>query len=357
VDVFSAKVVAGFFWKPIKRARLIQFSQNCFMLKGEICLTSTMQRSSRKQLAGKLMSCLLLFFLWPCPRSEARERTINVCPDAPAQFKEIQKQAAANVPKAQATMASCYELGRNVKPSRTEVIRWLMLAAKQEYAPAEYELGRIYLYGRGVPADYTQALIWEERAAGHGQRRAQRDLAYMYERGFGVNADAAQAAAWNRKAADQGDPQGQLYLAQALETGTGVPKDIAEAMQWYAKAAKQDLTEAQLHMARIYAQDGNAPCWRAISWYDRAAENGDAQAMYELGKLYQTARCGNNLQQAAFWLGAGVRFGSQESQPEVQKLNARLTPAQKKTADREVERWIARYSAQKKDDDDDKEGH
>jgi TPR repeat protein len=106
-------------------------------------------------------------------------------------------------------------------------------------------------------------------------------------------------------------------------------------------------------MARIYAQDSNTPCWRAIAWYDRAAENGDAQAMYELGKLYQTSRCGGNLQQAAFWLGAGVRFGSQESQAEAEKLNSRLTPAQKKIANREVERWVARYSAQKKDDDDD----
>jgi len=304
----------------------------------------------------KLLAGGLTLFICSSAWCGAGERKANVCPLGPAKFATIQKQASANDPEAQAALASCYELGRNVKPSRTEVIHWLTLAAEQEYAPAEYELGRIYLYGRGVPSDYKQALIWEERAARHGQRRAQRDLAYMYERGFGVQADAGQSAAWNRKAAEQGEPQAQLHLAEALENGTGVTKDAAEAMQWYLKAAEQNLPEAQLRLARIYAQDNKARCWTAISWYDRAAENGEAQAMYELGKLYQTARCGSNLEQAAFWLRTGARFGSRESQAEAEKLIPRLTPAQKKNADREVERWIAKYSsAQKKDDEDEKE--
>src|SRR5258708_31498578 len=142
------------------------------MLKRGNLPSLDMRKSSFNRLTWKLLACSLLLSVSLCPKGGARERTINVCPDDPAQFSEIQKQATANVAKAQATLASCYELGRNVKPSRAEVIHWLTLAAQQEYAPAEYELGRIYRYGRGVPSDYKQALIWEEKAAEHGQRRA-----------------------------------------------------------------------------------------------------------------------------------------------------------------------------------------
>src|SRR5882762_10266738 len=130
-------------------------------------------RTSFRSMTWKLLACALFVVLWSGSRSQATERLSNVCPKDPIKFADIKKQAAANDPKAQATLASCYELGRNVKPSRAEVIHWLALAAKQEYAPAEHELGRIYLYGRGVPADYKQALIWEEKAAQRGERRAQ----------------------------------------------------------------------------------------------------------------------------------------------------------------------------------------
>src|SRR5882762_1269338 len=130
-------------------------------------------QTSFQRLRWKLLACVLVLCTSLYPKCDAQERKSNVCPRDPMKFGEIQKQAAANVAKAQATLASCYELGRNVKPSRAEVLHWLALAAKQEYAPAEHELGRIYLYGRGVPADYKQALIWEEKAAQRGERRAQ----------------------------------------------------------------------------------------------------------------------------------------------------------------------------------------
>ncbi len=175
-------------------------------------------------------------------------------------FDQIQKRAEASNPEAQTVLASCYELGRNVKPSRAETIHWLKLAADQGYAPAEYELGRIYLYGRGIPADYQQALLWEKKAALQGNRNAQRDLAFMYERGLGVQPDPREAALWNRKAAEQDEPQAQLHLAEALESGNGVPVDLAEAKVWYLKAARQNLSKAQLRIAQLYAQETAGTC-------------------------------------------------------------------------------------------------
>lgn len=299
---------------------------------------------------GKLAVGVILFLTVSayCQKTEAEK---NECPVPRNEFDRLERKARTGNPQSQTILASCYELGRNVKPNGLETIRWLKLAAEQGYAPAEYELGRMYLYGRGIPADYQQALLWETKAALQGERSAQRDLAFMYERGFGVPQDPGEAAVWNRKAAEQGDPQAQLHLAQALEKGSGVPENPAEAKERYVKAARQGVARAQLRVAQIYAADASATCQTVMVWYRQAAAGGETQAMYESGKLYQTAKCGPDLVSAFVWFQIGGRFGSTESQSEAEKLVSSLSPAQKKNAELRVERWIKGHSGAQKEED------
>ena len=291
---------------------------------------------------------VFLFVLASAPLTWAQSN--DVCPDDPATFAAVQQRANANDPAAETALAFCYDLGRNVQPSRKENMRWLEQAADQNYAPAQYELGRIYLYGRGVPADYAKALLWERKAAEQGDARAQRDLALMYERGFGVAADPAQAAEWNRKAAAQGHAEAQLHLGQALAEGTGVKKDPAAARQLYAKAARQENPAAQLQLARTYA--GNANCAQAIHWYKEAASGGEPQAMYELGKLYSQKKCGADRVSALQWFTTGARFGSKESKAAAERLSPSLSAAQQKSVQLAVERWIKQHPGSQKEEDD-----
>jgi hypothetical protein len=283
----------------------------------------------------------------------------DVCPRNEKDFTTMQQRADANDPTAQTALASCYDLGQHVKPDGKESIRLLTAAANQGYAPAEYELGRIYLYGRGIDADYPQALLWERKAAEQGDPRAQRDLAFMYERGLGVNHDAAQVAALNRKAAEKGDARAQLRLAQALENGDGIAKNENEAELWYVKAGMQKLPEAQLGLARIYAKKNPLPCQKAIEWYGRAAKSGEAQAMYEVGKLYLDKKCaidGPSTDAAAYtWFSLGGRFGSSQSRLNAELLSSALKPAQKRNADLAIERWMKEYTAEQKKENEEEE--
>jgi len=305
-----------------------------------------------------LLPALLMFTLTPLlphAASAVFAQTTDACPSDAAAFAKIQQRANQEDPSAQTALAFCYDLGRNVEPSRKENMRWLEQAANHNYAPAQYELGRIYLYGRGVPEDYAKALVWERKAAEQGDARAQRDLAFMYERGFGVTADPAQAAEWNRKAAAQGNADAQLHLAQALAGGSGVTKDPAEARKWYSKAALQESPAAQLQLARTYAQ--SADCAPAIQWYKAAAAGGETQAMYELGLLYLKKPCGTDRATAFQWLTIGARFGSQESKAEAARLAPSLSAAQKKSAQAAVDRWIRQHSGAQKDEDEEDEKH
>jgi TPR repeat protein len=286
----------------------------------------------------------------------ARGQPSHECPTDDTEFAKVQQRAADRDPAAQTALAFCYDLGRHVQPSRAENMRWLTEAAKQGYAPAEYELGRIYLYGRGVPSNYSKALLWERKAADQGDPRAQRDLALIYERGFGVKTNSQEAAAWNRKAAAQGQPDAQLQLAQALENGAGVRKNSNEARSWYAAAAKNDQRLAQLHLARIYSKDSD--CRRSIHWYKEAAAGGESQAMYELGKLYLKQECGEDRERAFQWLVIGARFGSLESKIEADNLGPRLSQTQENRATLQAERWIASHSgAQKAEEEKEREEH
>ncbi|HEY2115787.1 MAG TPA: tetratricopeptide repeat protein [Candidatus Angelobacter sp.] len=288
----------------------------------------------------------------------AQAEKTDACPRDDKDFAAIQQRADANDPAAQIALASCYDLGMHVKPDGKESIRWITKAANQGYAPAEYELGRIYLYGRGINTDYAQALIWERKAAEKGDPRAQRDLAFMYERGLGVNHDAAQVAALNRKAAEKGDARAQLRLAQALENGDGIAKDENEAELWYIKAGMQKLPEAQLGLARIYAKKNPLPCQKAIEWYGRAAKSGEAQAMYEVGKLYLDKKCatdGPGDSTAYMWFSLGGRFGSSQSRLNAELLSSALKPAQKRNADLAIERWMKEYTAEQKKENEEEE--
>jgi len=274
------------------------------------------------------------------------------CPAGARAFAEVRRNADLHQPAAQTALAMCYDVGRHVQPSRTENVRLLTEAAQQEYLQAESELGRIYLYGRGVPADYAKALRWEQKAADRGDARAQRDLAFMYERGLGVSPDPARATEWNRKAAEQNQPEAQMHLAQALARSND-PKDQAEALQWYARAAKHELPEAQMAMARERIRQKD--CAGAIRWYKEAAGSGEAQAMFELGRVYSQPPCGNHgaedQERAWFWFTLADRFQVRESRVETERIGASLTSAQKKRVAKMAERWIRKHRESDKEKD------
>jgi TPR repeat protein len=300
----------------------------------------------------KLLVCSASLFISFSAHAGEREREELRCPSSQSRFAQIQKKAQANNAEAQTVLASCYDLGRNVAANRKENIHWLTLAANQGYAPAEFQLGHIYLYGSGVPADYQQALLWEKKAAEQGEAEAQRDLAFMYEQGFGTKADQKEATVWNRKAAEQGEREAQLQLAKALQSS-----NRTEAMEWYQKAGRQELPEAQLRLAQMLFEKLNRNCKAAMAWYERASGNGVAQAMYELGKIYQSGDCAEHNNELAYrWFQTGGRYGSEESRGEAEKLSSLLTQTQKKAIDLKIEKWIGKHSgADKREDKEEKE--
>ena len=83
--------------------------------------------------------------------------------------------------------------------------------------------------------------------------------------------------------------------------GQGVPQDYAEATKWYRLAAEQGHADAQFNLGRMYANKVSNWVARlrasldlgvphddaeAVKWYRRAAEQGHAGAQFNLGVMY-----------------------------------------------------------------------
>jgi TPR repeat protein len=90
----------------------------------------------------------------------------------------------------------------------------------------------MYYKGEGVPKDYSKAAEWLVKAAEQGHANAQFLLGTMYTDGKGVLKDSIKAAEWLAKAAEQGDASAQHIIGMMYADGDGVPKDLVMAYKW-----------------------------------------------------------------------------------------------------------------------------
>lgn len=119
----------------------------------------------------------------------------------------------------------------NIKPS--ESIDSLRARAEKGDKAAQYDLGSRYSQGLGVDKNPAEAMKWLLMAAGQNYPLAQSDVAVLL-----INADrVAEGVDWMTKAANNGVSNSQFELAGLYRDGKVVPKDLDKARYWYRKAA------------------------------------------------------------------------------------------------------------------------
>ena len=137
--------------------------------------------------------------------------------------------------------------GTNARPNKG----WLL---------AQQNLALMYLEGRGgLARDTAAAVRWLMPAAEQGLAAAQYNLGVAYETGDGVMEDDAEAVRWYQKAADAGHARAPYALGLKYASGDGVGRDSAEAIRWYRLAAARGNAEAQNDLAVMYDAGGVWP--------------------------------------------------------------------------------------------------
>ena len=177
-----------------------------------------------------------------------------------------------------------------------EAVKWWRKAAEQGDGPSELYLGLCYYYGNGVTKDYVEADKSMRLSLMQGYTDANKVLTEMEPLMSQEQIGRAKKAAENlftlrntKAEAENGNAFWQCVLAEDYDFGLlGVSTNIVEAVKWYRKTAEQGIAEAQFNLGVCYAKgkgvdkDGV----EAVKWYRLAAEQGDERAQLNLGIIF-----------------------------------------------------------------------
>lgn len=167
--------------------------------------------------------------------------------------------------------------------------------------------------------DVPGALKWYERAADISKYRGEacRRIGQLL-----WNKDGLAAAKWLLEGAKAGDAQAQTLLGDCYRDGRGIGSSIEEAISWYSKAMEQGNQQAIFTLASLYygGADGQVPVdiLLAMSLFLRvepghAFISGMAAYYYAMGLLNNDG----SIDEAVFWLQKSVIEGCDAAQGEL----------------------------------------
>lgn len=163
-----------------------------------------------------------------------------------------------------------------------------IVAAAAGIAGAEYGLGELYRSGEGCEADSETALVWYKRAAGRGHVPAQLMVAQQLIT-HGTPEDAEQARFWLGPGSEQGAPHADFLLA-VIDLAPATPdRDVERGKTHLRRAAAKGHLHAMKQLAQIYDEglcDEARDQTEAAGWYKKAAEAGDAESQFAIGRMY-----------------------------------------------------------------------
>lgn len=272
-------------------------------------------------------------------------------------IKAIYEDAKKGDNVAQNQVGYWYFIGRHVKQSYEEAVKWWVLSGKQGNPYALGNLAISYQAGFGVEPDSARAVGLFDRALKEGNTTLFADLedlangddifyaSYVgscYKRGLGVKKNIGKAAVyyekaanlgsvpamcelgilyreskkpdkayeWFEKAAKANNLTGIYYCGDMLQKGEGVAQDKEKGFNMLLRAADEGFAQAQYAVGNSYSTgDGVAQNdILAAQWYQKAANNGSNRAQYAIGMAYAT---GNgvevNYANAAAWLAVATQ--------------------------------------------------
>ncbi len=175
---------------------------------------------------------------------------------------------------------------------------------------AQYRLGKMFLEGVVAPQDSVKAAEWLSRAAEQGHPYAQSCLDAAAsdpeetENGAPELGDAESSVRrfdlpGQDDASDQGAPDARAdefppapaMLGMDAETPDTEPGDAASP-ESRREDAEEGNADAQFNLGRMYENGRGVPQddSLAIEWYRKAVQQGQPDALYNLGRMYEDGR-------------------------------------------------------------------
>jgi TPR repeat protein len=134
-----------------------------------------------------------------------------------------------------------------------------------------------------------------------------------------------------------------VNLGRLYDLGLGVPQDYAAALSWYQKAANQGDAIAQYNLGISYANGRGVPqdYAAAVQWYRKAADQGLPDGQFNLADMYFSGRgVPQDNVMAYMWFDLAAAQGKARADTNRDLYVAkRMTPAQITEAQKLAAEW------------------
>lgn len=198
---------------------------------------------------------------------------------ADAHFHEAITLAEAGDAVAQNLVGTLTQFGVGVPPNPEAALGWYERAAAQGNPEAQLNLGSMYMDGIGTQQDFSRGVELLKLSADQGLPLAIARLGHAHVMGQGVPMNRREGIRMLEEASGLGDGFAAYQLGLVYLYGYNVPVDKEEAIRWFRTSAERGYAVAQVVYAQ-YLPEGP----EQLSWNVRAANAGNAQAQYALGK-------------------------------------------------------------------------
>ena len=211
-------------------------------------------------------------------------------------FKWYQAAARKGQPFATYAIAQMYERGEYVEKNSTEAyehyksaLAGLLSLEKKGTADDNllYKIGKMYQDGKGTEPNAEKAVEYFMRAAKDENSRAQYELGKAYITGKGIEKDADKGLMWLEKAIKQDNFTAKLFLGQQYLKGEHLTKNTAEGIRLLTEYHDHKADDVVAYMiSKAYLDESVADKEQSLKWLQLAADEGNDNAQYKLGKSY-----------------------------------------------------------------------
>ena len=253
-------------------------------------------------------------------------------------------------------MGLCCETGSGTDKDYAKAFDWYSKAAEQGNAKAMRNLGKMYADGLWADPNPVLAVKWYVEAVALGDKTAKSLLRGLREDAQDILVRSAKEAFDKDEfkkgvclalSTDMSNATLQMWVAYCYDRGKGIRKSEAKAFEWYQKAANNGNAWSMNQLGLKYERgEGTAKNLReAVKWYKAAAEKGNKAAQYNLGDMYEFGKgTEKNLEEAVRWYRKAVEQGNEDAQKALERVEAELAAMAEADPMRQLEKMIGLQS-------------
>lgn len=135
----------------------------------------------------------------------------------------------------------------------------------------------------------------------------------------------------------------QFNLGLSYAKGRGIEADISKALFWYRKAAENGEAPAQYNLAEHFRTgDGlEKDDKQALYWFQKAAEQKYQSAQNNLGMMFAEGKgTSKDLIEAAKWFNLAISNGSVSAVENLKRFEKEMSPEQLSKAKELANQWL-----------------